>query len=166
MPRVRLYLSLCCAVLIAFLLPAVFAQSPSIPALTVDAAAHVHGIDPKIYGIASFGLDPQFNPNIYGIPSYSVDPQFAQEIRVPNVRWGGDTATQYNWLVDSSNMDFDWFFLGGGIQANSAPGASVDQMISTFGAFGARALVTIPIILFVNRSAASTCSFPVSVYGP
>jgi Glycoside hydrolase family 44/Bacterial Ig-like domain (group 3) len=166
MRRVRLYLSFCCAVSIAFLVPAVFAQSPSIPTLAVDAATNVHPIDPNIYGIASFGLDPQFNPNIYGNPSYSLDPQFAQEIRVPNVRWGGDTTTQYNWLVDSSNMGFDWFFLGGGIRANSAPGASVDQMISTFGAFGARPLVTIPIIPFINGSAAPTCSFPVSVYGP
>lgn len=166
MPRVRLCLNLCCGVLLALLIPAVFAQSPSTPTLAVDAAANVHPIDPNIYGIASFGLDPQFSPNIYGIPSNDLDPQFAQEIRVPNVRWGGDTATQYNWLVDSSNMGFDWFFLGGGIQAHSLPGASVDQMISTFGAFGARPLVTIPIIPFINRSAASTCSFPVSVYGP
>jgi hypothetical protein len=150
MPRVRLYLSFCCVVLIALLLPAVFAQSPSIPALTVDAAAHLHPIDPDIYGIASYGLDPQF----------------AQEIRVPNVRWGGDTTTRYNWLVDSSNMGFDWFFLGGSGETNPVPGASVDQMISTFEAAGARALVTIPIIPFVNRSATYSCSFPVSVYGP
>ena len=151
---------MCCAVVLALFLPVSFPQSPA-PALSVDAAANNHAIDPNIYGIANFGLDPQF----------------AAEIRVPNVRWGGDTTTRYNWLVDSSDMGLDWYFVGGcsnakllGFQAcgqtDSVSGYSVDQMISTFGAAGARALVTIPIIPYVNRSATQTCSFPVSEYGP
>lgn len=142
-------------------LPVDFAQSPSVPILTVDAAANRHPINPDIYGIASFGLDPAF----------------AKEIEVPNVRWGGDTTTRYNWLVDSSNMGFDWYFLGGCSSTplpafplcgttNPVPGYSVDQMIATYAAAGARPLITIPIIPFVNRSAAASCSFPVSTYGP
>lgn len=138
-----------------------FAQSPPTPKLTVDVAANRHPINPDIYGIASYGLDPQF----------------AEQIRVPNVRWGGDTTTRYNWLVDSSNMGFDWYFLGGcsnnslpGFppcdQTNEVPGYSVDQMISTYAAAGARPLVTIPIIPYVNRSHVSSCSFPLSTYGP
>jgi len=149
MQGVRLYLGICCAFVLAFFLPASFSQSPA-PALSVDAAANNHPIDPNIYGIASFGLDSQF----------------AAEIHVPNVRWGGDTTTRYNWLADSSNLGFDWYFLGGSGQADPVPSASVDQMISTYGASGARALVTIPIIPFVNRSSTLTCSFPVSEYGP
>lgn len=160
MRGVRLYAVVCCAVVLALFLPVSFPQSPA-PVLSVDAAANNHPIDPNIYGIASFGLDPQF----------------AAEIRVPNVRWGGDTTTRYNWLVDSSDMGLDWFFVGGcsnakllGFpscgQTDSVPGYSVDQMISTFGAAGARPLVTIPIIPYVNRSATQTCSFPVSEYGP
>lgn len=157
----RLYPVLACVLAAALFLPVSFPQSSPAPVLSVDAAANNHPIDPNIYGIASFGLDPQF----------------AQEIRVPNVRWGGDTTTRYNWLVDSSDMGLDWFFVGGcsnaqllGFQscgqANSVPGYSVDQMISTYGAEGARALVTIPIIPYVNGSATQTCSFPVSEYGP
>lgn len=149
MQGVRLCVVICCAVVLALFLPVSFPQSPA-PVLTVNAAANNHPIDPNIYGIASFGLDPQF----------------AAEIRVPNVRWGGDTTTRYNWLADSSNFGFDWYFLGGSGQANPIPGWSVDQMISIYGAAGARALVTIPIIPFVNRSSALTCSFPVSEYGP
>ncbi len=161
MRGVRLYLGIGCVLAAAFFLPVSFPQSSPAPELSVDAAANDHPIDPNIYGIASFGLDPQF----------------AQEIRVPNVRWGGDTTTRYNWLVDSSDMGLDWFFVGGcsnaqllGFQScgqtNSVPGYSVDQMISTYGAAGARALVTIPIIPYVNGSATQTCSFPVSEYGP
>ena len=149
MQGVRLCAVICCAVVLALFLPVSFPQSPT-PVLTVNAAANNHPIDPNIYGIASFGLDPQF----------------AAEIRVPNVRWGGDTTTRYNWLADSSNFGFDWYFLGGGGEADPVPSASVDQMISTYGAAGARALVTIPIIPFVNRSSTLTCSFPVSEYGP
>lgn len=156
---------LCCGILLAggiLSLPSAdLAQSPVVPTLVVDAAANRHAISPDIYGIASYGLDPAF----------------AKEIQVPNVRWGGDTTSRYNWLVDSSNMGFDWYFLGGcsnaallGFQscshADSIPGYTVDQMIATDGAAGARALITIPIIPFVNRSATPTCSFPVSTYGP
>lgn len=126
-----------------------FAQSPSIPILTVDAAASRHPIDPNIYGIANFGLDPAF----------------AKEIQVPNVRWGGDATSRYNWLVDSSNSGSDWYFLGGSGKSHPIPGAAVDQMIAVYGAGGAQGLVTIPIIPFVNRIAALTCSFPVSIYG-
>ena len=155
---------LCCGILaVAFLLPSSvgFAQWPSVPVLAVDAASNRHPISPDIYGIANYGLDPAF----------------AKEIQVPNVRWGGDTTTRYDWLVDSSNMGFDWFFLGGCSQAvlvgfpscgqrSSSPGYSVDQMISTYAAASARPLITIPIIPFVDRGASSTCSFPVSMYGP
>ncbi len=130
--------------------PVGLAQAPLVPVLTIDAAANRHPISPDIYGIASYGLDPAF----------------AAEIRVPNVRWGGDTTTRYNWLADSSNMGFDWYFLGGSGQSNPVPSASVDQMISTYAAAGARPLITVPIIPFVNRSSALTCSFPVSIYGP
>ncbi|HKF52870.1 MAG TPA: glycoside hydrolase family 44 protein [Candidatus Acidoferrales bacterium] len=150
MQRVVFCFGVLCAVALLGPLSVDLAQSPSVPALTVDAAANRHPVNPNIYGIASFGLDPVF----------------AKEIQVPNVRWGGDTTTRYNWLVDSSNAGFDWFFLGGSGQSNPVPSASVDQMISTYRMAGARALITIPIIPFVNRSAASTCSFPVSTYGP
>lgn len=141
-------------------LPVDFAQSLSVPILTVNAAANRHPINPNIYGIANFGLDPAF----------------AREIQVPNVRWGGDTTTRYNWLVDSSNMGFDWYFLGGCSNTplpgfplcggtSPVPGHSVDQMIATYAA-AARPLITIPIIPFINRSATGSCSFPVSTYGP
>ena len=118
------------------------------PTLGVDASASVHPISPQIYGI----------------DNYVLDPTFAKEIQVPNVRWGGDTTTRYNWEVDSTNQGFPYYFLGGSGQATPVPGAAVDNMINTYKP--ADSLVTIPIIPYVNKSAAYTCSFPVSVYGP
>lgn len=101
---------------------------------------------------------------IYGISSYNLDATFAAEIQVPNVRWGGDATTRYNWTVDSSNAGFDWYFVGGNGKTNPVAGASPDLMVRTYAP--AKALITIPIIPYVNKSAAWSCSFPVSVYGP
>ena len=134
--------------LFALASPNVLAQSA--PTLTVDAAGNPHPI----------------NPDIYGIASYSLDAGFAKEIQVPNVRWGGDATTRYNWEVDSSNAGFDWYFMGGNGQATPVPSASADLMVNTYKtASNAHALLTIPIIPYVNKTAAWNCSFPVSVYG-
>ena len=135
------------ATLALALSPLLGAQTPT---LTIDAAAGQHFINPDIYGIASYGLDPTF----------------AKEIQVPNIRWGGDGTTRYNWQVDSSNAGFDWYFMGGNGAANPIPGASPDQMVNTYKPAGARALITIPILPYVNSTAQWTCSFPTSVYGP
>ncbi len=138
--------------LLSFLVAVAFgarlnAQSP--PTLEVDAAANQHPINPNIYGIASYGLDATY----------------AEEIQVPNIRWGGDGTTRYNWEVDSSNAGFDWYFMGGNGETNPVPGASVDLMINTYKPANAGALITIPIIPYVNSTSAWTCSFPTSVYG-
>ncbi len=130
---------------IACHVPAALAQSA--PALTVDAGAPRHTISPQIYGIANYGLDATF----------------AKEIQVPNIRWGGDGTTRYNWMVDSSNAGFDWYFMGGNGETTPVPGASADMMVNTYKP--ANALITIPIIPYVNKLAAWNCSFPVSVYG-
>src|SRR5277367_878591 len=120
------------------------------PVLAVDAAGNPHPINPDIYGLANYGLDATF----------------AKEIQVPNIRWGGDGTTRYNWQVDSSNSGFDWYFMGGNGQATATPSASADLMINTYKtASNAKTLLTIPIIPYVNKLAAWNCSFPVSVYG-
>jgi Glycoside hydrolase family 44/Bacterial Ig-like domain (group 3) len=120
------------------------------PVLTVDAAGNPHPI----------------NPDVYGIANYNLDAGFAKEIQVPNIRWGGDGTTRYNWQVDSSNSGFDWYFMGGNGEATATPSASADLMINTYKtASNAHTLLTIPIIPYVNKSAAWSCSFPVSLYG-
>jgi hypothetical protein len=138
--------------LLLCLLPAIGCKAkddaPSTPTLTVDATADRHAID----------------PNIYGIANYSLDAKFAEEIQVPNIRWGGDGTTRYNWRVDSSNSGFDWYFMGGSGKDNPVAGASVDLMINTYKPAHAAALITIPIIPYVNSTAATNCSFPTSVY--
>lgn len=137
-----------CLILLSACLTASISAPAQTPTLAVNVAANRHAISHDIYGIANYGLDPAY----------------AKEIQVGNIRWGGDGTTRYNWLVDSSNAGFDWFFMGGNGATNPTPGASVDQMISTYQP--ADVLLTIPIIPYVNKLAAWNCSFPVSVYGP
>jgi hypothetical protein len=56
--------------------------------------------------------------------------------------------------------------MGGNGQTTPTPSASADLMINTYkAASNAHALLTIPIIPYVNKSSAWSCSFPVSVYG-
>jgi Glycoside hydrolase family 44/Bacterial Ig-like domain (group 3) len=127
----------------------VYAQSTT-PVLTVDATGNPHPINPDIYGMANYGLDANY----------------AKEIQIPNIRWGGDGTTRYNWQVDSSNAGFDWYFMGGSGAATVTPSGSADLMVTTYkAASNAHTLMTIPIIPWVNKSAAWNCSFPVSVYG-
>ena len=124
-------------------------NAQSTPTLAVDATASQHPINPNIYGIANYGLDATY----------------AEQIQVPNIRWGGDGASRYNWEVDSSNSGFDWYFMGGNGVANPVPGATADLMINTYKPANAGALITIPIIPYVNSASAWNCSFPTSVYG-
>ena len=112
------------------------------PALTVNATASRHPISPEMYGIASYGLDATF----------------AKEIQVPNIRWGGDGTTRYNWQVDSSNAGFDWYFMGGNGETTPVPSASADLMVKTYKP--ADALMTIPIIPYVNKSRRGAAAFP------
>src|SRR5271155_4354442 len=138
---------------VATMMLALAATQPSVaqttPVLTVDAAGNAHPI----------------NPDVYGIANYSLDAGFAKEIQVPNIRWGGDGATRYNWEVDSSNSGFDWYFIGGNGQSNPVPGATADLMINTYKPAHASPLITIPIIPYVNSTSEWNCSFPTSVYG-
>jgi hypothetical protein len=138
------------AVILAAALVAPASRAQSTPTLTVDATGNPHPINPDIYGIANYGLDANF----------------AKEIQIPNIRWGGDGTTRYNWQVDSSNAGFDWYFMGGNGQSTVTPSGSADTMITTYkAASNAHTLLTIPIIPYVNKSAAWNCSYPVSVYG-
>src|SRR5579863_8667134 len=143
MRRMLFRLAYCAAaIMILVVATAPFGIAQTTPVLTVDAAGNPHPI----------------NPDVYGIANYNLDATFAKEIQVPNIRWGGDGTTRYNWQVDSSNAGFDWYFMGGNGQATPTPSASADLMISTFkAASNAHTLLTIPIIPYVTKTAAWNC---------
>jgi hypothetical protein len=114
--------------------------------------------------ISGSGAHP-ISPDIYGMVGFSLDPTFAKEIALPNFRWGGDGTTRYNWRVDSSNSGKDWYYIGGSGVATPTPSGQVDTMIDTFLPAGSKALITIPVIPYINSSSQWNCSYRESVYG-
>ena len=97
--------------------------------ITVDAAADRHAIDPRIYGVA-FATEAQLS-----------------ELNVPLNRWGGNTASRYNWKLDCDNKGSDWFFQS--IAAAKGPlvaGAAADAFIARTQAGGAVPMMTVPLL--------------------
>ncbi len=131
--------------------PAARAQTTG-PVLRVDVGADRHPISPDIYGI---------NDNPW-------DPAWGKEIAVTVSRWGGDATTRYNWQADATNAGGDWYFMAGGGQSKLTPGASADEFVAKVKSAGGKALLTIPVIDYLNRVPVTTrdCSFPVSLVGP
>lgn len=119
------------------------------PVLTVDAAADRRPISPDIYGM---------NDNPW-------DPALGKELHLPVSRWGGDATTRYNWEVDGTNAGDDWFFMAGG-KDHPTPGAGADAFVTKIKSVGGKALLTIPVIDYINKATAIDCSYPISLYGP
>jgi hypothetical protein len=120
------------------------------PAITLSPHTGQHPISPYIYGMAEYGLTPAF--------------QSSAQLGI--LRWGGDGTTRYNWQVDSSNAGFDWFFMGGNGNPSPTPSGAPDALVLADQATNSATLLTIPIIPYINNSAAWSCSFPVETYGP
>jgi Glycoside hydrolase family 44 len=129
-----------------------------LPVLSVNASANGrHPISPEIYGIAyGPGLTP---PNL----------TFAKQIQLPNIRWGGNAATNYNWQADLTNAGNDYYFMNfrSYTKPSPTPGYMVDQMIETYTSEdpGLRTVLTVPIIPWIADGSTVLCSYPTSMYG-
>jgi hypothetical protein len=123
--------------------------------LQVDECAARRAISPDIYGITFFWDSSA---------SSTAALQFAKDVRLPLNRLGGDATTRYNWQVDGTNSGFDWYFMSGSSASNPAPGATNDAYVTTDNSLGATTILTIPIIDYITKQAAQTCSYPKSVY--
>jgi hypothetical protein len=119
------------------------------PQLVVNVAADRHPISPDIYGM---------NDNPW-------DDSLGKELRLPVSRWGGDATTCYNWQIDSSNSGNDWYFMGGG-KDHPTPSAGADAFVDKIDHAGGKALLTVPVIDYINKATDWDCSFPVSLFGP
>jgi hypothetical protein len=111
---------------------------PSAATITVDAAANAHPISPDIYGV-NFG-----------------DTGGLADMGATVNRYGGNTASTYNWQENASNhaIDFNFQSISDG---SATPGELVDNFISSSRAGGATPVITIPTMDFVahlgpNRS--------------
>jgi len=123
----------------------------ALTAVSVDANANRHPINPNIYGIA------------YG------DAHDIATLNVPLNRWGGNSTSRYNWQIDAHSAGADWYFETYSDSSGTAS-ASADSYVSTTRSAnnGAEPLFTIPMIDYLanlgpNRSTLE--GFSVKKYG-
>lgn len=157
MVRLRLLISIGSAVL-ACALAAGSANAAAGPALSVDASAGRHAIDPAIYGM-NFA-----------------DETLAEQIDLPVDRWGGNAVERYNYLEGIGNRGADWYFENipdcfGVNPCNS----SADRGYRAYQDFieqdrrtGADSLITLPLIGYASNNPTYGhpfhCGFPSSAY--
>ena len=138
-----------------------------------QAAAYVDDLEliqaaggPPPGGPVTVAVDPSLdrraiNPLIYGV-NWADAGQLASGAYTANRR-GGNGTTRYNWLFDTSNRAFDYYFLN--INEGGANGAAADGFVSSTLAAGAAAVMTLPIDQ-VAKSAARLPGFSTAKYGP
>jgi hypothetical protein len=118
-------------------------------AISVDAGANPHPIDPRIYGVA-----------------YASTAQLTA-LNAPLNRSGGDPTSRYNWKINADNRAFDWYFESIGY-SSSVPGQLNDDFFSSSKAGGAQSVLTIPMVGWVAKlgaNRASLSSYSVAKYG-
>jgi uncharacterized protein (TIGR03437 family) len=140
-----------------------FAQQPG-PALTIDAGSNLHAISPDIYGI-NFYWDLGSNND----PLRAANLAAASDVRATVRRWGGNSTSTYHWKFDVSNIDADWFFE---VLPDTSVNASKLPAGSSFNAFadqvrtsGGKIMATMPVLGWLPKARAETCSFDVAKYG-
>lgn len=117
------------------------------PALTVDAGAVTHAINPYIYGMNFYTL----NPTAAKAAALSID------------RWGGDATSRYNYQLDVSSAASDWYFENSTGNTGLQDTGAFNQQVQADHTIGAKTLGTVPVNGWVAKDGTS-CSFPVSVY--
>ena len=115
--------------------------------VTVNTLANRHPISPYIYGA-------NFPPS----------QEYIALAGVTLSRWGGNNSSRYNWKLNVTNLDNDWYFENyawgnGGIED---PGSS--SFISSAVAAGGSPIMTIPMLPWVAKDSSSN-SFSVAKYG-
>ena len=141
---------------------AAFAQPPG-PALSVDAAANLHPISPDVYGI-NFYWDLGNNNDPQGTAAAA-----ALDVRPTVRRWGGNGTSTYHWKFDVNNIDADWFFEvlpDTSVDASKLPaGSSFNKFVDQARISGGKVIATIPVLGWLPKARAETCSFDVAKYG-
>jgi hypothetical protein len=120
------------------------------PTLSVDAATARHPISDDIYGM-----------------NYAPE-ALAAELRLPVRRWGGNSTTRYNYILDVHNTGSDYYFEnipdGDGTEAGRSSNQFIDQDRRT----GTRTLMTAPTIGWTPKRRLADhpldCGFKVSKY--
>jgi len=118
--------------------------------ISVNAQSNRHAINPNVYG-AAFPASGQ-----------------GADLNLPIARYGGDSASTYNWNLNGDNRGSDWFFQSIPDSVATA-GYRGDNFISTNNASGTQSLITIPMLNYIANIGSGRSylwSFSVAKYGP
>ncbi|WP_263376689.1 glycoside hydrolase family 44 protein [Granulicella aggregans] len=119
------------------------------PALSVDVGSPTHVISPNIYGMDDYGLNPV-------VPA---------EVNLPVERWGGNSTTRYNYLVDATNSASDYYFENNYPTTTGYPVASrFNSQVTQDEKTLTNTLATVPLIGYTTLRK-SACSYSVAKYG-
>jgi hypothetical protein len=99
------------------------------------------------------------SPDVYGVAA--APEAFLKNYQVPLNRWGGNTASRYNWKLGNAwNTGHDWFFLNVAIEDQAWEGF-LRRSVNA----GGRVIVSVPLVGWVAKDTQSH-SFSVNKYGP
>jgi len=105
------------------------------------------------------------NPYIYGMNAYQLDPSEARAVHLPIDRWGGDATTSYNYLLDTDNSAGDYYFENSPGSATDYPqNSEFNTQVIADAANGTRTLGTVPLVGWTPLRN-NACSYSVAKYG-
>ena len=120
--------------------------TPAAIQVTVDALSDRHAISPYVYGV-----------------NFPANTGYITDSGATMIRWGGDAATNYNWVNFDTNAANDFYYVNRPM--GSAPlYADSTQFISNIAAAGGYPIVTIGMLPWAAKDATSY-SFSVIKYG-
>ena len=79
-------------------------------------------------------------------------------------RWGGNNSSRYNWKLNVTNLDNDWYFENYTWGGTGIAGPGSASFISSVAAAGGSPIMTIPMLPWVAKDSTSD-SFSVKKYG-
>jgi len=119
--------------------------------VAIDVNAARHAINPMIYGV-NFGT-----------------PADLKLLNAPLNRSGGNLTSTYNWRLNASNHDLDYYFESLPDDNSAVPGESADTFVGQSKGQNAQPMLTVPMIGWVANLApgrGKAASFSVAKYGP
>jgi Glycoside hydrolase family 44 len=123
--------------------------------------------DPAILPHVNIAIDcrakaTKISPYIYGIAFYAFNDEKRQKeqwlLDATARRWGGNTASTYNWEINTWNTGNDWYFENHGV-------GSYKEFFQANAEHNVASALTVPIMGWVSKDDSSS-SFPVSAFGP
>jgi hypothetical protein len=112
-------------------------------AFTGSSPASITAFGPSDIVVDASGPGRPISPLIYGVAF--ADQTVLVELGATVDRWGGNTATRYNWVAEAWNAARDWEF-------RNKPAGSTDDFVRMALAGQATPLLTVPTIGWVSNN--------------